>query len=120
MFVKKAKHKIASILKLKSSTLHLHKIDEGSIILVLSIPEFVANEIFPLESATKAKLKREGFQVMVPFSIRDYISVHQCCVDYKEGVINCNYNYHHFITSNYDYNYQLHTKLTITIIQGTD
>ena len=70
-FVNKAKHKVASILKLKSSSLYLHRIDQGSIILVFSIPEFVANEIFPLDSSTKAKLKSKGLQVKVPVTIKD-------------------------------------------------
>ena len=63
VFVKEAKHKIASILKLKPSTLHLHRIDEGSLILVFSIPCFVADQIFPLEPSTKDKLKAEGFLI---------------------------------------------------------
>ena len=71
-FVNEVKHKIASILKLKSSTLHLHRIDEGCIILVFSVPDFVAKQIFPLEPSTDAKLKSEGFHIAVPFTIKDH------------------------------------------------
>ena len=73
VFVNDARRKIASILKLKPSTLHLHRIDEGSLILVFSIPCFVADQIFPLEPSTKAKLRAEGFQIAtVPVTADDH------------------------------------------------
>ena len=56
--VRTAKHKIATILKLKSSTLHLHRIDEGSLILTFSVPEFVAQFLFPLNDLVKGRLNR--------------------------------------------------------------
>ena len=59
--VRAAKHKIATILKLKVSTLHLHRIDEGSLLLVFSVPEFVAQCLFPLSDLWKARLKEEGY-----------------------------------------------------------
>ena len=59
--VRAAKHKIANILKLKVSTLHLHRIDEGSLLLVFSVPEFVAHCLFPLSDSLKAGLKEEGY-----------------------------------------------------------
>ena len=66
VFVNAAKQKIANLLKLKPSTLHLHRIDEGSILLVFSVPTFVAKKLFPLKPSTVAKLKDEGFLVLAP------------------------------------------------------
>ena len=71
VFVNDARRKIASILKLKPSTLHLHRIDGGSLILVFSIPCFVADQIFPLEPSTTAKLKAEGFRIAMPLAAND-------------------------------------------------
>ena len=65
-FVNAAKQRIANLLKLKPSTLHLHRIDEGSILLVFSVPNFVARKLFPLQSSTVAQLKDEGFLVLAP------------------------------------------------------
>ena len=56
-----AKRNIATLLGLKSSTLYLHKIDEGSLILVFSVPKFVAQELFPLSPAQRAALKESGY-----------------------------------------------------------
>ena len=66
VFVNAAKQKIAKLLKLKPSTLHLHRIDEGSILLVFSVPTFVANKLFPLKSSVVTMLKEEGFLVPAP------------------------------------------------------
>ena len=63
VYVRAAKHKIATILKLKSSTLHLRWIDEGSLLIVFSIPEFVAQQLFPLDDSLKATLKVEGYPI---------------------------------------------------------
>jgi hypothetical protein len=56
-----AKMKIATLLGLKSSTLFLHKIDKGSLILVFSVPEFVARQLFPLSPKQRAALKESGY-----------------------------------------------------------
>ena len=72
VFVNEAKHKIASILKLKSSTLYLHRIDEGSLVIVFSVPDFVTREIFSLETSMDAKLKSEGFHISLPLTITDH------------------------------------------------
>lgn len=66
--VRAVKHKIANILKLKYSTLHLHRIDEGSLILVFSVPEFVAQCLFPLDDLLKAELKAKGFTIFSSIS----------------------------------------------------
>ena len=66
VFVNAAKQKIANLLKLKPSTLHLHRIDEGSILLVFSVPNFVAEKLFPLKKSVLANLKNEGFLLSAP------------------------------------------------------
>ena len=62
--VRVAKRRIATLLGLKSSTLHLHTVDDGSIILLFSVPNFVANELFPLSEETQSSLKAEGFLIL--------------------------------------------------------
>ena len=66
VYVNAAKQKIASMLNLKPSTLHVHRIDEGSLILVFSVPEFVCKKLFPLKPSVKAMFKAEGFIVLMP------------------------------------------------------
>ena len=66
VFVNAAKGKIANLLKLKPSTLHLHKIDEGSLIFIFSVPNFVARKLFPLKPSVIVKLKEEGFLISMP------------------------------------------------------
>ena len=58
---RKVKREIANILGLQSSTLYLHRIEEGSLIFVFSIPEFVAQELLPLNPSLKDALKKNGF-----------------------------------------------------------
>ena len=65
VFVNAAKQKIAKLLKLKPSTLHLHRIDEGSLIFVFSVPNFVARKLFPLKPSVVAKMKNEGFLLLI-------------------------------------------------------
>ena len=60
---KKTKRNIATLLGLKSSTLYLHKIDEGSVLLVFSVPVFVAQELFPLNPTLRATLRDSGYSV---------------------------------------------------------
>ena len=66
IFVNFAKSKIANLLKLKPSTLHLHKIDEGSLIFIFSVPNFVARKLFPLKRSVMIMLKEEGFLISIP------------------------------------------------------
>ena len=61
-----ATEKIATLLDLKSSTLHLQRIDEGSLILLFFVPDFVCKKLFPLKPSVKAMLKAEGFIVLPP------------------------------------------------------
>ena len=65
---KKATRKIATLLGLKSSTLYLHKIDQGCLIFVFSVPEFVAQKLFPLSPSLTASLKKNGYSL---FAISD-------------------------------------------------
>lgn len=59
--VRIAKRDIATLLGLESSTLYLHKLDEGSLMLVFSVPEFVAQELFPLSPTLRTTLKENGY-----------------------------------------------------------
>ena len=71
VFVNAAKQKIAKLLKLKPSTLHLHRIDEGSLIFVFSVPNFVARKLFPLKMSVVTKLKNEGFLLLTSPAVKD-------------------------------------------------
>ena len=72
--IREAKRKIATKLGLKSSTLQLHRIDEGSILLLLSIPKSIAGVIFPLKSSEFTKLKTEGFTIVGHDQCRNQVS----------------------------------------------
>ena len=61
--------KIAHLLKLKRSALYLHRIDKGSLILVFSIPTFVARKLFPLKPSMIAKLRAEGLLLLIPNTV---------------------------------------------------
>ena len=63
--IKEAQHKIATILGIKSAQLRIHRIDQGSIILVVSVPD-IAQTLFPLSKEKIAELRREGFDIFVP------------------------------------------------------
>ena len=67
-----AKRKLATLLGLKSSTLQLHRIDEGSIVLLMSVPGFVAEIIFPISIAKQIKLQDEGFKVIMQVLLTTY------------------------------------------------
>ena len=52
-------HNIACILKIKPSSLYLHRIHEGCVSLALLIPAFLLDHIFPLTDDQKASLYSE-------------------------------------------------------------
>ena len=63
--VKAAQRKVASLLGLRASTVQLKLIDNGSIILVFSIP-MALSDIFPIKQATLEKFKSLGYTLIVP------------------------------------------------------
>lgn len=74
--------KIATILGLKHSTLFLHQIDKGCLILVLSVPSFVAKELFPLKPEVEATLRENGY---VLFTVQETEELDQECMPIKNG-----------------------------------
>ena len=72
--VKAAKQKIASLLNLKASQLHLERVNCGSILLVFSVSKFAALELFPLEQTISHRMKDAGFTLFAPKS-----KIHQVC-----------------------------------------
>lgn len=64
--IKASQRRIASLIGVKSSTLRLHRIDKASIILVFSIPLFVAQQLFPIDISTHEQLLSEGFTLLLP------------------------------------------------------
>ena len=60
------KETLAEILGVPPATLHLHRIDRGSIILVFSVPDSIAQELFPLPKEKLALLRAKGMVLFVP------------------------------------------------------
>ena len=60
------KEMLADDLGVPLATLHLHRIDQGSIILVFSVPDSIAQELFPLPKEKIALLRAKGMVVFVP------------------------------------------------------
>ena len=59
-----AERKIAGILGLRHSVLTLHKITPGSLILTLSVPVSIVEELFPLQKAQLSEFKANGFTIL--------------------------------------------------------
>ena len=60
------KETLADVLGVPLATLHLHRIDKGSIILVFSVPDSIAQELFPLPKEKLALLRKKGMVLFVP------------------------------------------------------
>ena len=61
-----AAEKFANLLGLKRSALNVEVIDSGSVLLILSLPTFIADAIFPLDPIRTRYLKENGFVLFVP------------------------------------------------------
>jgi hypothetical protein len=64
------KETLAEVLGVPPATLHLHRIDRGSVILVFSVPESIAEELFPLPKEKLALLKAKGKILFVPQDLK--------------------------------------------------
>ena len=60
---------LADILDIQPAALHIHRIDKGSVILVFSVPNYIADEIFPLSRNKISQLKAKGIMIFVPSSL---------------------------------------------------
>jgi hypothetical protein len=60
------KETLAEVLGVPPAALHLHRIDRGSVILVFSVPDSTAEELFPLAKEKIALLKVKGIILFVP------------------------------------------------------
>ena len=60
------KETLADDLDIPLDTLHLHRIDQGCIILVFSVPDSIAEELFPLPKEKLASLRAKGMVLFVP------------------------------------------------------
>ena len=77
------KETLADDLGVPPATLHLHRIDRGSIILIFSVPDSVAEKLFPLPKEKIALLRVKGMVVFVP---KDSKSVsNQVCLSWSIG-----------------------------------
>ena len=89
--VKRVQRNIAKLFGTKPSlNLHLECVDEGSIIMVFSIPDFIAQEIFPFDPKILCELKAQGFTLFIP---KDYTSLkpelQQVPIIYEINEIKC-------------------------------
>ena len=66
MDIDKAVEKLADLFCLKRSALSIDMIDSGSVLLVISLPTFIANKIFPLDSNGIKRLKENGYIIFIP------------------------------------------------------
>ena len=57
---------LADILDIQPATLHIHRIDKGSMILVFSVPSCIADKIFPLQQEKMLLLKAKGITIFLP------------------------------------------------------
>jgi hypothetical protein len=57
---------LADILDIQPATLHIHRIDKGSVILVFSVPNCIADKIFPLPQEKMSLLKTRGIMIFLP------------------------------------------------------
>jgi hypothetical protein len=62
------KKKLADVIGVSPAALHLHRIDRGCVILVFSVPDSIAEELFPLPKEKLALLKEKGMVLFVPKS----------------------------------------------------
>ena len=64
------KETLADDLDIPLATLHLHRIDQGSIILVFSVPDSIAEKLFPLSKEKFASLRVKGMLLFVPQDLK--------------------------------------------------
>ena len=64
------KETLADDLDIPLDTLHLHRIDRGCIILVFSVPDSIAEELFPLPKEKLALLRVKGMLLFVPQDLK--------------------------------------------------
>jgi hypothetical protein len=64
------KEMLSDVLGIPLATLHLHRIDRGSVILVFSVPDSIAEELFPLPKEKVTLLKVKGMVLFVPQDLK--------------------------------------------------
>ena len=64
------KETLANVLGIPPATLHLHRIDRGSVILVFSVPDCIAEELFPLPQEKVALLRVNGMVLYLPMDLK--------------------------------------------------
>ena len=60
------KEMLADILGVLPAALHLHRIDRGSVILVFSVPDCIAEDVFPLSKEKIVLLRVKGIILFIP------------------------------------------------------
>ena len=64
--VKEAHEKVASLLGLNASQVQLERVDEGSVILVFSMPMKLSEDVFPIKQAVHEELMSCGYTLLEP------------------------------------------------------
>ena len=76
------KETLADVLGVPPATLHLHRIDRGSVILVFSVPDYIAEELFPLQNEKLALLRAKGMVLFVPQDLKSETNQVYTCIHY--------------------------------------
>ena len=66
MDIDRAVEKLANLFDLKRLALSIDMIDSGSVLVVISLPTFITNKVFPLDSNSIKCLKESGYIIFVP------------------------------------------------------
>jgi hypothetical protein len=66
----KIKETLSDVLDVPPASLHLHRIDRGSVILVFSIPDSIAEKLFPLPKEKLTLLREKGMLLFVPQDLK--------------------------------------------------
>ena len=84
----KIKKKLADVLGVSPAALHLHRIDQGCVILVFSVPDSIVEKLFPLSKEKLALLRVQGMIIFVPQDSKS-----QVCHNFWPFLTLCSYIY---------------------------
>ena len=79
--IKRIQRKLASILRVKASTLHVYAIEIGSIIILLTVPSTIAMDLFQLIRDRCSELQSHGLQLAISDAKSQVII--QCMANYN-------------------------------------
>jgi hypothetical protein len=106
------KEMLADDLHIPPATLHLHQIDKGCIILVFSVPNSIAEKLFPLPKEKLALLRVKDMLLFVPQDLKSE-SNQVCCLG---GLFSNNISIYIVFTKYYYYRWKIHLHAVLICI----